>query len=182
MKSQYAYESYLFPLVSDGVEGIHGLIDTREYHSPYRGQVYKPGMRKIAEIDSPLLNRLLKTIFASFELLEDKDKSKVIQIDKEHQDFVFGPSNNANAKFNHILGPDENSQNICLQLPLLKIQRILNPGKNNDKVCSDCSLFHPPIFSRRLHGQIRGYTLTDDNHNRIRSIDSIDSIEDMIVD
>lgn len=161
MKSQYAYESYLFPLVSDGVEGIHALIDTREYHSPYRGQEYKPGMRKIAEIDTPLLNRLLNTIITSFELLEEEKKNKVIQVDKSHQDFVFGPSGNDNLRLVHVLGPDENSQNICLQLPLLKIQRILHPGKNNDQVCRDCSLFHPPIFSRRLNNQSIRVNLED---------------------
>lgn len=157
MKSQYAYESYLFPLVSDGVEGIHGLVDTREYHSPYRGQEYKPGMRKIAEIDTPLLNRLLHTIIVAFELLEEKNQSKVIQVTKLHQDFVLGPSNNDNEGLNHVLGPNEKNQGYCLQLPLLKIQRILNPGKINDEVCRDCSLFHPPIFSRRLtFQQLRG--------------------------
>lgn len=151
MKSQYAYETFLFPLVSDSIEGIHGLVDTRQYHSPYQGQVLKPGMREIAEIDSPLLDRLLNTLISAFELLNQKDNSsQVIQVNPQHQDFVFGPTNNDNLQLNHVLGPQDKNQQNCLQLPLLKIQRILNPGKNNDKVCSDCALFHQPVFSRRL--------------------------------
>ncbi len=83
------------------------------------------------------------------------------QVNSSIQDYVAAPSPLSILKehqFDHILGPTENSQSKCLQLPLVQVQKALNPKSTNEKICSDCSLFQPPIFARRM---LRDHNLFD---------------------
>jgi hypothetical protein len=145
-KSQYAYESCVFPLVSDAVEGIHATIDTREYHAPYQGQMARPGEREIADIDPPLLNRVLNTLIHAFEAVKTLGSSshpQVIKVNQSQEDYLFGPSPIRKNKIplSRILGPEGNESS-CLLLPLSQIQHIFNPRKKDSDHCQQCTLFN----------------------------------------
>jgi hypothetical protein len=135
----------IFPIVSDAVEGIHATIDTREYHSPSYGE--PPGGRQIADIDPPLLNRILTPLIHSFQVSEmvhgSPPPQQVIQVNQSHQDYVFGPNpaQDMGSPLSRILGPSEGSESSCLMLPLAQIQRILKPTMKESKSCRDCSSF-----------------------------------------
>jgi hypothetical protein len=162
LKSLYGYESLVFPIVSDSIQGIHALIDVREYHSPIPGQNVKLHGRKLASVDPPLLNRIFNTLTQSFQLSDDhkskhdhfsskldhKDKrpssSRIIRVNDSHEDYLVVPSPSKENHQQHtdavsdILGPEQGASDFCWELPLVQIQKLINIHPAH---CRNCSLF-----------------------------------------
>jgi hypothetical protein len=168
LKSRYAYESLVFPIVSDGIQGIHALIDIRKYHSTMPGEQVNFHGRKPATVDSPLLNRIFNTLAQSFQISDDRKSkhdhfiskvdhknkipspSRIIRVNDSSEDYILVPSPSNENHQQHtsdpvsdILGSEEGANDFCWELPLVQIQQLINSGQNTSfhVSCRDCSLF-----------------------------------------
>lgn len=141
-KSLYAYESILFPMVSDAIQGIHALIDTREYHSPMPGQKMRHKQREIATIDPPVLNRVFSTFIQSFQPSDPQRSSRIIHVNVSYEDYLLLPSPpDRQPHVIDILGSDENQ--LCWELPSVQMRQMVETStrKSFGPLCRNCSLF-----------------------------------------
>jgi hypothetical protein len=172
LKTLYAYESVLFPIVTDAIQGIHVLIDTREYRSANHGEDLSLKTKERANIDAPLLNRIFNSFIQSFQIVFDfksiniynnpnnhysssskdgtKKPSLIIRVNDSHEDFIIPPNpptlvdeHGQHTASTSVLGPEEGTSQLCFDSPLFQIYKLIcSPNKSLVSLCRDCSLFH----------------------------------------
>jgi len=130
-KTVYAYESILFPIVTESRRGTHIQIDTRMYDQVRKGT---------GRVDKALVERTLRAVNSALEFIAKGNPSKIEKLGP-HEDYIIGPMSVAGTQLDHILGPPRDSfDRLCTNTTLAAFRRILK-SKNEHVHCSMCKTF-----------------------------------------
>jgi hypothetical protein len=163
LKTLYAYDSILFPLITDGRVGIHGQVNIKKY--------FIPGGQK--PIDASLVDRVMVIVDKSLELqrrlgwfnvttshdpylahqIIDQQKlcdlnDLLLQVAPQQWkgDLVVGPvcSSSQKAAMQHILGPlQADNEKICLSSMYQKLREVLETKETG----IHCRMCDPYVLS-----------------------------------